>query len=103
MMPYNLCINHGRLIVAAMAGTFCFAATGAIARDISTLPELAIAGPESMLVKSLHEISDRRIDSALNGIEHLLKTNPNFRLAHLIRGDLLLARSRKALAKASPE
>ena len=34
------------------------------------------------------------MDSALSGIEQLLKTNPNFRLAHLIKGDLLLARSR---------
>lgn len=94
MKPYNFCVNRGRLVAAVMAGTFCLAGTSAMARDIPVLPELAIAGPESMLVKSLHEISDRRIDSALNGIEHLLKTNPNFRLAHLIRGDLLLARSR---------
>ncbi|MEO6823594.1 MAG: L,D-transpeptidase family protein [Nitrosospira sp.] len=34
------------------------------------------------------------MDSALSGIEQLIKTNPNFRLAHLIRGDLLLARAR---------
>src|SRR6185312_11356721 len=47
-----------------------------------------------MLVKSLQEISESHMDSALNGIEQLLKTNPNFRLAHLIKGDLLLARAR---------
>lgn len=50
--------------------------------------------PEKILVKSLQEIAESRMDSALNGIEELLKANPNFRLAHLIKGDLLLARSR---------
>ena len=47
-----------------------------------------------MLVKSLQEIADSRIDSGLNGIEQVLKANPNFRLAHLIKGDMLLARAR---------
>jgi murein L,D-transpeptidase YafK len=55
---------------------------------------LAGSGPETVLVKSLQEIAESRMDSALSGIEELLKTNPNFRLAHLIKGDLLLARSR---------
>lgn len=57
--------------------------------------ELSVgSGAEALLIRSLHEIGDNRMDAALNGIEHLLKTNPNFRLAHLIKGDLLLARTR---------
>ncbi|MDQ3185466.1 MAG: L,D-transpeptidase family protein [Pseudomonadota bacterium] len=78
---------------AAMAALWLLA-TGAQANDKSILSELSVAGPESILVKTLHEIADSRMDSALNGIEQLLKTNPNFRLAHLIKGDLLLARAR---------
>ena len=81
------------LTIAAMAG-LCLAATGALASDNSILSELSMTGPESVLVKSLQEIAETRMDSALSGIEQLLKTNPNFRLAHLIKGDLLLARSR---------
>ncbi|MCC2682365.1 MAG: ErfK/YbiS/YcfS/YnhG [Nitrosospira multiformis] len=68
--------------------------TPALAEEALALSPASTAGPESILVKSLQEISESRMDSALNGIEQLLKTNPNFRLAHLIKGDLLLARAR---------
>ncbi|SFU38429.1 L,D-transpeptidase family protein [Nitrosospira multiformis] len=68
--------------------------TAALAEEALVLSTASTTGPESMLVKSLQEISESRMDSALNGIEQLLKTNPNFRLAHLIKGDLLLARAR---------
>ncbi|MEP6877468.1 MAG: L,D-transpeptidase family protein [Nitrosospira sp.] len=81
------------LTIAATAG-LCLAATGALASDNSILSELSMTGPELVLVKSLQEIAETRMDSALSGIEQLLKTNPNFRLAHLIKGDLLLARAR---------
>lgn len=37
-------------------------------------------------------IEKNRTDLALQRVDALLSTNPNFRLAHLIRGDLLLAR-----------
>lgn len=80
--------------IRLMAGLLvcCMAALPASARSPSQ--ELSASGTEALLIKSLHEISDNRMDAALNGIEHLLKTNPNFRLAHLIKGDLLLARTR---------
>ena len=50
--------------------------------------------PEVMLVKTLIEIRNNRLDSALAETEKVIHSYPNFRLAHLIRGDLLLARSR---------
>ncbi len=93
MRPYNISTSHARLIITII-GVFCFTATNAIARDTAAFQKSSAIGPETILVKSLYEISGRRVDSALTGIEHLLKTNPNFRLAHLIKGDLLLARSR---------
>ncbi|MBI5889375.1 MAG: L,D-transpeptidase family protein [Nitrosomonadales bacterium] len=46
------------------------------------------------LAKSLHAVSENRLDVALNEVDSLLKINPNFKLAQLVRGDLLLARSR---------
>jgi murein L,D-transpeptidase YafK len=61
-------------------------------RPVSAGP--LVTGPEAMLVKSLQEIADSRLDSALSGIEQVLQANPNFRLAHLIKGDMLLARTR---------
>lgn len=50
--------------------------------------------PEAMLIKTLIEIRNNRLDVALAEVEKVIKSYPNFRLAHLIRGDLLLARSR---------
>ncbi|MGE5027352.1 MAG: L,D-transpeptidase family protein [Betaproteobacteria bacterium] len=48
---------------------------------------------ESLLVKSLLEVRQNRLDVALKDIEALLRIYPNFKLAHLIRGDLLMARA----------
>ena len=50
--------------------------------------------PEAMLVKTLIEIRNNRLEAALAEVEQVIRSNPNFRLAHLIKGDLLLARSR---------
>ncbi|UCD70229.1 MAG: L,D-transpeptidase family protein [Betaproteobacteria bacterium] len=50
--------------------------------------------PEEMLVKALIDVSESRMGSALEQIESLLSVSPNFRLAQLVKGDLLLARSR---------
>ena len=47
-----------------------------------------------MLVKALIEVGENRVGSALKQIESLLSVSPNFRLAQLVKGDLLLARSR---------
>jgi len=49
---------------------------------------------EQILAKSLRAVSDNRLDVALNEVDSLLKINPNFKLAQLVKGDLLLARSR---------
>jgi len=49
---------------------------------------------EAMLVRTLTEIRHNRLDAALAEVEKVLHSYPNFRLAHLIKGDLLLSRSR---------
>ncbi|MEW6313197.1 MAG: L,D-transpeptidase family protein [Pseudomonadota bacterium] len=50
--------------------------------------------PEALIAQSLLEISQNHLDAALDTIDNLLSINPNFHLAHLIKGDLLLARAR---------
>lgn len=80
-------------ITMCAIAAFGFLASGASAGDHSVSRE-SLAVPETLLVKSLQEIAESRMDSALSGVEQLIKANPNFRLAHLIKGDLLLARSR---------
>lgn len=89
-------------IAAAGVATCCFAA--ALVTGIgekASLPDRVaqnVLNPETLLVKSLIEIQHNRMDSALNGIESVLKINPNFRLAQLIKGDLLMARARPLTA-----
>ncbi|WP_341675172.1 L,D-transpeptidase family protein [Niveibacterium sp. SC-1] len=50
-------------------------------------------GPEASLAKIFDAIEQRKLDEALDRTDSLIKIYPNFRLAYLIRGDLLLARS----------
>ena len=42
----------------------------------------------------LESIGRQRLDAALNEVDRLIARYPNFRLAHLVRGDLLLASAR---------
>jgi len=85
--------RSGSLAAAAVMGTFYLTASCVLASD-HAVRKLQSSGPETMLIKSLEQITESRMDSAMNGIDELLKSNPNFRLAHLIKGDLLLARAR---------
>ena len=51
------------------------------------------AGPEKALSGVLEAIEANNLDLATQRIEALIAAHPNFRLAHLIRGDLLMARA----------
>ncbi len=49
---------------------------------------------ESLLIKSLLEISEGKTQQALRTIDQLIQTVPNFKLAYLVRGDLLMAQGK---------
>jgi murein L,D-transpeptidase YafK len=53
-----------------------------------------LALPEQMLVQVLNEIAENRTKAAFKQLDELLSARPNFRLAQVIKGDLLLARTR---------
>jgi murein L,D-transpeptidase YafK len=46
------------------------------------------------MAKSLRAVGENHLDIALNEVDSLLRINPNYKLAQLVRGDLLLARSK---------
>ncbi len=50
--------------------------------------------PDAALGAVFQDIERSRLGSALEKVDALITAYPNFRLAHLIRGDLLLARAR---------
>jgi len=52
------------------------------------------AGLEAQLFRTLNEVSNKRLDVAVTEVDKIISAYPNFRLAHLIKGDLLLARAR---------
>jgi murein L,D-transpeptidase YafK len=77
---------------------------------VLVISEFAVAdtNSEALLIKSLREIENSRLDQALHSIDNLLQQYPNFRLAQLIKGDLLLAHARPLntlgdVANAPPE
>ena len=57
---------------------------------------------DNLLVKSLLEITQGKTRQATDTINELINTAPNFKLAYLIRGDLLSAQVRPLLAFGDP-
>ena len=63
--------------------------------DLPTTDAVVLTqNPEAELAAIFSEIEQQNLDSALAQTEKLLRKYPNFKLAHLIQGDLLLARTR---------
>lgn len=60
----------------------------------ASLRPQASLNPDALLATALQEIGAERFDKALEHIDALIQQRPNFRLAHLIKGDLLIARAR---------
>lgn len=74
LMPWNAtAINHGSLTDQLLNQKF--------GRNLV----------ESLLVKSLLEITEGKTKQAFVTVNELIRTAPNFKLAYLIRGDLLTA------------
>ena len=83
-----------------VAGTFGLCDPAAAAKKQKAVVKQAKAQPapapveaEALLGKTLVAIKDNQLDVALTEVEKALRAYPNFRLAHLIKGDLLLARA----------
>ena len=97
---------HPKAIAALtfiVGGSFLTAAPDALAAkagkkhysDLPTTDAVVLTqNPESELAAIFSEIEQQNLDSALAQTEKLLRKYPNFKLAHLIQGDLLLARTR---------
>lgn len=66
---------------------------GAVNDTLKGVGQVAGNLTESLLVKSLLEITQGKNQQALDTINQLLQTTPNFKLAHLVRGDLLMAQA----------
>tara|TARA_B110000971_G_scaffold9143_1_gene8821 strand:+ start:1169 stop:2347 length:1179 start_codon:yes stop_codon:yes gene_type:complete len=56
-------------------------------------PNQKIRKTEQLLVETANKISEGKIEAALSSVKSLININPNFKLAHMIHGDLLLIQS----------
>ncbi len=59
---------------------------------------IGFSDAETLLLKALHEVRLSKLDLARQTIEELLVRYPNFRLAHLVQGDLWLAKAKPLLS-----
>ena len=85
---------------AAALLAFALAAAPAFADDDASEPQAAVFPNEveAALVRAITGLSQYGISHALGEIDHILARAPNFRLGHLIRGDLLMARAGNPVA-----
>ncbi len=66
----------------------------AAAIALAALPAQADSTPEDRLSAVFQAIEVNQLETALKRVDALIRDYPNFRLAHLVRGDLLNARAR---------
>lgn len=78
--------------LVATAGHPAPAADDAAALDSDGGAAFAVR-PEMSLVEALVEVQKGQLDAALRQLSSLIRRQPDFRLAHLIYGDLLTART----------
>lgn len=95
LVPWNATavnrFSFGNLLPKASLGSAASIASNAAANLV-----------EELLVKSLLEISEGKHQQALNTIDQLIQSVPNFKLAHLVRGDLLMAQGKYLQAFGDP-
>ncbi len=84
---------NGGGFIRHLAAALCLAVAGS-AYSVSPEQNYSDSGLETMLAQVFTHIEQNHLDAALGQTEKLLKLYPNFRLGHLIKGDILLARSR---------
>jgi murein L,D-transpeptidase YafK len=83
-----------RAALALAVATLVLGVAPATTAKISPAPREARDSAETLLKKAIDDIGRQHFDAALGQIENLIRLQPNFRLAHLIKGDLLLAKVR---------
>lgn len=75
--------SRALLLCGVAAGLMAAAAPAAFAQSA-----------EEQLRRVLGTVAEGRLNAALGDLDRLIERHPNFRLAHLVRGDLLLARAK---------
>ena len=83
-LGHRILIIFGALAIAAVPGMIAAAPQAGVGADRA----------EVQFRRALENVRQGRLGEALDETDRLIARYPNFRLAHLVRGDLLLARTR---------
>ena len=75
----------------APALLLCGVAAGMMA---AAAPAASAESAEAQLRRVLASVAEGRLNAAIDDLDRLIERHPNFRLAHLVRGDLLLAHAK---------
>ena len=91
----NLRLSRAHRTAAVFAVAFSLAAgvAGTADEEQAAVGTNQHTDDETLLVEALNHVRSQRLDAALGSIESLVERNPKFRLAQLVYGDLLLAKS----------
>ena len=81
----------GRILMCVAVAVAAFGAPSALSPAKGARIDVTA---DALLAAVYDEIVQGHVDVALQNLDGLILIKPNFRLAHLIRGDLLLARTR---------
>jgi len=97
LRPALRCSQRVALVAFAMAATALADGSGG-----GSLGGPAFSNDaEAYLVRTIVNLRELGLKQALGEIDKVLERNPNFRLGHLIRGDLLMARAGQPVAFAA--
>jgi murein L,D-transpeptidase YafK len=83
-------VSFGMAAAALADGTNPFLATSAFSNEV-----------EGALVRALTGLREQGLKQAMSEVDGMLTRNPNYRLGHLIKGDLLMALAGRPVAFAS--
>ncbi|MGZ5032420.1 MAG: L,D-transpeptidase family protein [Usitatibacter sp.] len=99
--------SGSRIRIARRIVLISFGMAATALADGSGALHVPLAGPafanevEGSLVRAIVGLRESGLKQAMGEIDKALASNPNFRLGHLIRGDLLMARAGKPIVFAS--
>lgn len=82
-----------RVLLAALPGLA--AANGAAPILVASADTARfLPSPDALIGKTIQDIRSNRLDDAFREVNRVISIRPDFKLAHLIKGDLLMARAR---------
>lgn len=93
MTGFARLFSRFRLGLLAMAATACMAAEPPMVLASADASHF-LHSPDALIGKTLQDIRASRLDDALKEVDRVISIRPDFKLAYLIRGDLLMARAK---------